>query len=130
MKLFSFLFALPLLLAVAWNAGAADKPPGTSRLVHMVFFKFKQSATPEQITKVEDAFRALKKSISQIQSYEWGTNVSTEKRDKGFTHGFILTFRTEKDRNDYLEHPEHRAFGTLLGPILEDVFVIDFWAQK
>jgi len=29
----------------------------------------------------------------------------------------------------YLEHPEHKAFGKLIGPVLEDVFVIDFWAK-
>jgi hypothetical protein len=130
MKLLSFLFTLPLLLAVALNAGAADKPAGATKLVHMVSFKFKTSATPDQIAKVEEAFRALKKSIPQIKSYEWGTNVSPEKHDKGFTHGFILSFASDKDRDAYLVHPEHKAFGAMLGPILEDVFVIDFWAQK
>ena len=27
-------------------------------------------------------------------------------------------------------HPEHKAFGTLIGPYLGDVFVIDFWTDK
>jgi hypothetical protein len=79
---------------------------------------------------VEDAFRDLKKQIKVVQTLEWGTNVSPEKHDKGFTHGFILSFKTEKDRDTYLNHPDHKAFGKLLGPVLGDVFVIDFWAEK
>lgn len=106
------------------NARAAD------RLQHVVCFKFKSTAAAEDITKVEQAFRALKQKIPLIQTLEWGTNVSQEKRDKGFTHCFILSFKSEKDRDAYIEHPEHKAFGKLVGPLLDDVFVVDFWAKK
>jgi len=120
---------LALVASLALNAFAADKPPKAKKLLHVVGFKFKPSATPEQIASVVSSFRDLKKKIPAIQSFEWGTNVSPEKHDKGFTHGFILSFKTEKDRNDYLDHPEHKAFGKSLGPILDDVFVLDYWAQ-
>jgi hypothetical protein len=40
-----------------------------------------------------------------------------------------LTFKTAADRDAYLVHPDHKAFGSLVGPVLADVFVIDFWAQ-
>ncbi|MDB5299148.1 MAG: Dabb family protein, partial [Phycisphaerales bacterium] len=79
-----------------------------------------------QIKQVEEAFAALKTKIPGITSLHWGTNVSPEKRNHGFTHCFVLTFATDKDRDVYLVHPEHKAFGTLLGPILGDVMVIDF----
>ena len=92
----------------------------------MVGFKFKETATPEQIKQVEDAFRALKTKIPQIVSFEWGTNVSPEKFDKGFTHGFILGFKNDKDRDVYLGHPDHNKFAELAGPLLADIFVIDF----
>lgn len=85
---------------------------------------------PEEIQKVENAFRDLKKKIPQISALEWGTNNSPEKHDKGFTHCFILTFKTEKDREAYLPHPDHKAFGKILGPVLADVFVIDYWAKE
>ncbi len=42
---------------------------------------------------------------------------------------FILTIQTEQDRNTYLDHPAPKAFGQLLGPILDDV-LIDVWAGK
>lgn len=126
----TFLVALAFLAAVAVSTPAADKPAGAGRLLHVVSFKFKSSAAPEQIDSAVEAFRALKKKISEIRTLEWGTNVSPEKHAKGFTHGFLLSFKTEKDRDAYLVHPDHKAFGKMLGPILDDVFVIDYWARK
>jgi hypothetical protein len=117
------------MLAMCLPSLAADSQR-KGKLVHMVSFKFKDTASKEQIKQVEDAFRDLKKKIKEIQTYEWGTNVSPEKHDKGFTHAFILSFKTDKDRDTYIEHPDHKAFGKMLGPILADVFVIDFWAEK
>ncbi len=128
-----FIGSLAAMALAALLATAADSPrPAGSRgdLVHMVSFKFKESAGPEGIRKVEEAFAALQKTIPQIASYEAGTNVSPEGLNKGFTHGFLLTFRTAKDRDDYLVHPEHKEFARLIGPYIEDVFVIDFWTRK
>lgn len=125
--------ALSLLASLAFSSVAADptaKPTGSKKLMHVVSFKFKPAATPEQIAQVVESFRDLKKKIPGIQHFEWGTNVSPEKHDKGFTHGFILTFNSEKDRDAYLVHPDHQAFGKGLGPILADVFVIDYWARE
>jgi hypothetical protein len=113
------------LLAIAAEAPAKD-----GKLRHVVAFKFKDTATKEKIKEVEDTFRALKGKIPQIVSYEWGTNISPEKLDKGFTHGFILTFKNDKDRDAYLVHPDHKKFGELVGGVLADVFVIDFWAKE
>jgi len=123
--------ALILLLGVAVSicAVVAAPPSKGPKLRHVVAFKFKDTATQEQIKEVENAFRALKTRIAEIESFEWGTNVSPEKHDKGFTHGFILTFKSDKDRDAYLVHPEHKKFGQLVGPVLGDVFVIDFWAK-
>lgn len=113
----------------AWMA-FAQAAQGKKELYHVVCFKFKATATPEQIKQVEDAFVALKTKIPTITSLKWGTNISPEKHDKGFTHCFILTFATEKDRDDYLPHPAHKAFGGIVGPTLEDVFVIDYWTKE
>ena len=114
---------IPVLILLTMNANAAEK------LQHVVSFKFKTTATPEEIKKVEDDFRALKRKISEITKLEWGTNVSQEKHDKGFTHCFIVTFKSEKDRDAYIVHPDHKTFAKGLGPILDDVFVVDFWAR-
>jgi len=128
----SILLILSFITGMTLSALAADAPAKktSGKLYHVVSFKFKDSATKEQVQQVEEAFRGLKKKIKGIQSLEWGTNVSPEKHDKGFTHGWILSFKNEQDRDTYLHHPDHQAFGKLVGPVLGDVFVIDFWAQK
>lgn len=119
-----------LFIAMTLSNFAADKPAGSKNLYHVVSFKFKADAKKEQIDGVVAAFRDLKKKIPAIKEFSWGTNVSPEKHDKGFTHAFILSFGSEKDRDVYLVHPDHKAFGGIVGPVLADVFVVDYWAQE
>ncbi len=124
MKLLTPILCACILTGFTLAATAADK------VQHVVAFKFKSTATPDDIKKVETAFTGLKKQIKEIKALEWGTNVSPEKFNKGFTHCWILSFNSEKDRDTYLNHPAHKAFGQGLGPVLDDVFVIDFVARK
>jgi len=101
-----------------------------SLLRHVVLFKFKEGTTKAQMKKVEDAFSALPSKIKQIKGYEYGLNNSPEGLDKGFTHAFFLTFESKEARAIYLPHPDHKAFGAVLTPYLEDVLVIDYWAKQ
>ncbi len=98
-------------------------------LRHVVLLKFKDGTSPVDIRKIENAFCALPSRISAIYDFEWGTDVSVENRQKGFTHCFVVTFRSEADRAKYLPDPAHKEFGELLGPHLDDVLVIDYWAK-
>jgi hypothetical protein len=135
---YTALVAVAGLLLVVAVALAADPPANPQsggdanrgELFHVVSLKFKPGATPEQIGLVEQSFAALKEKIPGITSLKWGTNVSPEKHDKGFTHCFVLTFASEKDRDAYLVHEDHKAFGQVLKPVMDDVFVIDFWAKR
>jgi hypothetical protein len=129
MKLiFSLLAGLLLIGAVAFTSQPSAKPKKMLR--HVVLLKFKDSSTPAQIKEVEDAFRALPSKIKQIRSLEWGTNNSPENLDQGFTHCFFLTFDSEADRAAYLPHPDHKAFGKVLGPHLDKVLVVDYWVNE
>jgi hypothetical protein len=121
------IFAAFALCAMAAEKKAEGK---SGKLRHVVAFKFKEGTSKEQVAQVEQAFRDLKKKIHEIAGYEWGINNSSENKNRGCTHGFILTFNTEKDRDTYLDHPQHKEFGKLVGPLLDDVFVIDFWAKE
>jgi 6-phosphogluconolactonase len=116
-------------LRVSKPVSIAFMPVSARTLMHVVTFKFKASATQPQIDSVVAAFTALKTKIPTIHEFSWGTNVSPEKLNKGFTHAFVLSFGSDADRDAYLVHPDHAAFGKLLSPILDDVFVIDYWTQ-
>lgn len=106
-----------------------SKKAKAGKLQHVVAFKFKDTASKDDVKKVEEAFRALKTKIPQVQKLAWGLNNSPEGLNKGCTHGCILTFNSEEDRNAYLVHPDHKEFGTLVKPLIADVFVLDFWAK-
>jgi len=124
------LIALATLVAFSPTMSPAHAADAKGQIRHVVCFKFKDGTTPEQIKKVEQDFAALKSKIPQIAAFEWGTNCSPEKHDKGFTHCFFLTFNSEKDRDAYLPHPAHKAFAGSLGSIIADVFVVDYVVQK
>ena len=113
-------------------AGSAAAPGRTpvGKLRHVVLFKFKDTATPEQIKAIEDKFRSLPGRIPQIRAFEWGTDVSVEKKNAGYTHCFIVTFEDEAGRAAYLPHPEHKALVAVLGPHLDKVLVIDYVAKE
>ena len=120
------LLALITLAMLAASTLAAD---GTVR--HVVHFKFKTDATAEQVQKVIDGFAALKTKIDAVESIEWGTNMSPEGFDKGFTHCWIVTFKDTKARDTYLVHPAHKAFvEDVLKPALEEALVVDFVSKK
>ena len=104
---------------------AADGP-----IRHVVHFKFKPDATPEQIARIVKEFAALKTKISAVESLEWGTNVSSEGFDKGFSHCWLVNFKNAADRDTYLKHPDHAAFVAILMPILDEAMVVDFVPQK
>ncbi len=107
------------------------EPTNSKKMLrHVVLFKFKDSSTPEQVKEVEDAFLALPSKIKEIKSLEWGTNNSPEGLNQGFTHCFFVTFDSEEDRAVYLPHPDHKAFGEILGPHLDKVLVVDYWTKE
>ena len=122
MKTLTTLLALAML---SLSALAADGP-----IRHVVHFKFKADADQAQVAKVVAEFAALKTKIAVVEALEYGTNVSAEGHDKGFTHCWIATFKNAADRDAYLVHPDHKAFVALLKPVLEDALVIDFVVQK
>jgi len=123
MKLSTFVLSICLLLTACSQstdtsqetvkkASVMETPP-TKQLRHVVLFKFKEGTAEADIKKVEAAFAAN----------------SPEGLAKGFTHCFFLTFDSEEGRAIYLPHPDHKAFGAVLTPFLDDVLVLDYWVK-
>lgn len=110
------------------SADMASASPD-SLLRHAVMFSFKEDSYPDGVAMIEAAFRELPEKIDAIHDFEWGTNNSPEGLDKGFTHLFFVTFKSEADREVYLPHPDHQAFVEVLGPHVADVLVLDYWTR-
>jgi len=98
-------------------------------LRHVVLFAFKDEASFDQIDTVVRDFSALAQAVPGIVSFEWGTNVSPEGLNDGFTHCFTLTFASNEDRDVYLDHPAHTAFVGTLKACLARSLVVDYWAR-
>ena len=122
-------FSSALTLNAQTNMESKDSA-GNALLRHVVLFKFKDNADPKGVQTVIDAFKELPRKIDLIKDFEWGTNNSPENLNQGLTHCFFLTIASEKDRNAYLVHPAHKAFGNVLKPYLDKVTVIDYWVNK
>ncbi len=125
---------LSLLTLLGLGTGAAmadEKANSTEKLLrHVVLFQFKPDVSEAQVQEVVDAFAALPAKIDAIHGFEWGTDVSVENKAEGFTHAFVVTFRTKAGRDEYLPHPEHQKFVQLVGPRLAKVLVFDYWTKE
>lgn len=99
-------------------------------LRHVVLFQFKDSSSDADVGKIVDAFRELPSKISQIADFEYGVNNSPEGLSDGLTHCFLVSFKSEADRDAYLPHPAHQAFVEVLRPHLEKATVVDYWAER
>lgn len=119
--------------AVKAESDTKHQPKSTQKsahvLRHVVLFRFKEGTADEQIKKIENAFSALPSKIDAIHDFEWGNDVSVENRSEGFTHCFLVTFLSEADRGVYISHHAHKEFGSMLGPYLDKVLVVDYWAK-
>lgn len=98
-------------------------------LRHIVNLKYKEEATEAQVNEAVDAFLNLKNEIPEIVNIEWGVNDSTEGHSEGFTHTFTITFNDEHAREIYLFHKAHLDLVSKAGPIIEGVFIMNYWTN-
>jgi quinol monooxygenase YgiN len=99
-------------------------------LRHLVLLRFKPEAAAAAIDATVRGFVALRDAIDGVRDIEWGTDVSPEGLARGYTHAFQLSFDDAAARDAYLPHPAHLAFVAAMKPLLDDVLVIDYFAQR
>ncbi|MEO0570905.1 MAG: Dabb family protein [Bacteroidota bacterium] len=122
-------FTMKLIPDLKTTPAATPLIENGKTLRHVVLFKFKEGTTAEELKGIETFFGGLPSKIPEIVDFEWGTNNSPEGLDKGFTHCFFVSFADEKGREVYLPHPDHKAFVELASPHIDDVLVLDYWAD-
>ncbi|HXT38821.1 MAG TPA: Dabb family protein [Candidatus Angelobacter sp.] len=97
-----------------------------AKIKHIALFKFKEGTSDEQVQKVLDELMELSENVPGIEDYVAGLNNSPEGLNKGYTHGFVMTFTDAAARDAYLPHPEHERIKTEVLPLIEDVAIFDF----
>ena len=119
-----------IMMLAAGQSPAAEQTTEKSRMLrHVVLFKFKDTSTEADVARIVAAFRGLPSKIEEIAAFEWGTDVSPEGKSQGLTHCFLVTFKSEADRDAYLPHPAHKEFVAIVGPHVDKVCVVDFWSH-
>jgi hypothetical protein len=110
---------------------ASDYKPGVVR--HIVLFRYKDTVTPAQRSEITRRFIAMQQACLRhgkpyIVSIEEGLQHSGEGADQDLQQGFVVTFRSQGDRNYYVGQPVitdpahyepvHQAFKEFVGPLL------------
>lgn len=94
---------------------------------HLVWFKLKEEATPEDRVAMMDALNGLREAIPGILHLACGEDFSG--RSRGFHIGLIVRFESRAALEVYGPHPQHKAFGDSFRHLWEDVMALDFDAH-
>ena len=96
----------------------------------MVLLRVRPDVRAPEIERTFQSIGALDARIPGIRSYSWGPYSSPEGMNKGFTHGFCMTFTDAAARDAYLPHPEHekvkKSVLAILDGGLDGVIAFDF----
>ncbi|MBS1066296.1 Dabb family protein [Gluconobacter kondonii] len=109
---------------------------------HMVMFRYTKDSTTAQRAEVSGRFLHLAQDSRRadgkpvVASIETGFQNSGEGADAGLQQAFLVTFRSEGDRNYYVGKPvvtdvafidpAHEAFKEFAAPYLEKVVAFDY----
>jgi hypothetical protein len=83
-------------------------------ITHMVLLRIRKDAPRKDVERIFSELALLKEKIPGLLSFSGGPYSSPEGMQKGFTHGFSMTFRDAAARDVYLPHPEHERVKKLV----------------
>lgn len=90
---------------------------------HVVIVRYKDDADTEKASK---NFDELAHKLDIVLAYERGIQNSKEGLDGGFTHVYLLDFKDESTRDEYVVHPEHKKFVEYFSNVIDTIMVVDY----
>lgn len=92
---------------------------------HIVLFRFKPSAIPEQRKRALAELRTLTALVPSVLALTAGENFSD--RSRGFDAGLVVRFQDRAGLDAYQVHPEHqRVVQEWIRPNVEEVLALDY----
>ena len=88
-------------------------------ITHMVLLRLKKTAAKAEVDRAFAELAGLKAKIPGLLTFSGGPYSSPEGMNKGFTHGFCMTFKDAAARDVYLPHPEHEKVKKLVFALLD-----------
>ncbi|KAJ4973777.1 hypothetical protein NE237_006951 [Protea cynaroides] len=93
---------------------------------HIVLIKYKDDVSPEKFDEIIKGFQHLVNVTNSIKDFKWGTNVSRENRNEGYTHVFEFTFESEDAIEEYVASPAHVEFANKFVGSTVKILAIDY----
>ncbi len=78
-------------------------------ITHMVLLELRPDVPQSEIDGIFADLAGLSGTIDGITSFAGGPYSSPEGMQRGFTHGFCMTFESAAARDAYLPHPAHEV---------------------
>lgn len=76
---------------------------------HIGLMKFRPDAPPEEVASVLAAIADLGRTVEGLLDISVGPGVGLPVMARGYTHGFVMSFRDMLSLRGYLDHPAHLA---------------------
>ncbi|MFZ5823157.1 MAG: Dabb family protein [Bacillota bacterium] len=92
---------------------------------HIVCFKLKPDATPEQENRLIEMLKALKETVPGIVDLSAGRTFTPE-RGQGYTVGLVVRFRDREGLAVYGPHPNHVPVKEYAAQVCESVLAVDY----
>ncbi|KFY59675.1 hypothetical protein V496_05580 [Pseudogymnoascus sp. VKM F-4515 (FW-2607)] len=129
-----FVIVVFFLIASAVYVGVLPTKEPTMPVIHILLLKFKPTTNPEAVQRLSEQVVALKDTCVHPETNKpyiilgkGGINNSPEKHSAGLTHGYILEFKDDEDRDYFLDKdPSHKAFVDAISQESDDYLVLDF----
>lgn len=86
-----------------------------NKILHIVIFSVTPGTTQERIEKVKEMFLALAGTIDGLESVVWRKNISKSRFAAGWQEGCFMVFTDLQVRDQFLEHPNHKAVSAETG---------------
>lgn len=93
-------------------------------LKHVVFMKFKPTATEAAIADMEAALRKLPGAIPEIKGYDFGRDIIHSERSYDFA--LVSTFDDLESMKRYQVHPDHVVVLGKVKELCESILAVDF----
>ncbi len=100
---------------------------------HVVLIRIRRDVAQDAIERLFAEIAGLRRTISGIRDFSWGPYSSPEGLNRGFTHGFVMTFADEASRDAYLPHPEHERVKAQIVEVLDgglDAALAFDWVER
>ena len=93
-------------------------------LKHVVFMKFKETATEADILDLERSLGELPGIISEIKGYEFGRDVV--KSERSYDFALVSTFDNLESLKRYQVHPDHVLVLEKVKKLVDSILAVDF----